>query len=51
MEFWSSFWAVVFTVGIALCAVLAVVVTVGGARDVRALLRNLARDEEERHRE
>jgi L-asparagine transporter-like permease len=46
MEFWSSFWAVTLVVALALFAILAVVVTVRGAQDVKALVRSLAANDE-----
>lgn len=39
--FWIVLWKVVLIGGIALFAVLAIVVTIGGARDVAKLLRQL----------
>lgn len=41
LEFWIVLWKAVFIIGIGLFAVLAVGVTVGGARDVRRLLGTL----------
>lgn len=41
IEFWSQLWKLVLIVGIGLFAALAVVVTVGGARDIQRLFRTL----------
>jgi hypothetical protein len=41
MAFWISFWGAVLALGIAAFTVLAVVVTVGGFADVKAMFRNL----------
>ena len=41
IEFWIGLWKVVLIVGIGLFATLAVVVTIGGAIDVRNLFRTL----------
>jgi hypothetical protein len=41
IEFWIGLWKVVLIVGIGLFAMLAVVVTIGGAIDVRKLFRTL----------
>jgi hypothetical protein len=50
MAFWQWLWTLVWFVGLALFAVLAVIITVQGARDLKALLRGLreSRDGEER---
>ncbi len=40
-EFWIVLWKCVLIGGIALFAILAVVVTIGGARDIAKLLRHL----------
>jgi hypothetical protein len=50
LEFWILLWKVVLIVGLGLFATLAVVVTVGGARDVRRLLATL-RDEHRQSQE
>lgn len=47
LPYWIMLWKAVFIIGIGLFSVLAVVVTIGGARDVRKLLRSLR----EEHRE
>jgi hypothetical protein len=47
MAFWQGFWSVVWFAGLGLFAVLAVVITVQGGRDLRVLLREL-REEGER---
>jgi hypothetical protein len=44
MEFWRTLWTVLWFGGLALFAVLSVIITVQGARDLKALLRGL-RDE------
>ena len=41
IEFWIGLWKIVLIAGIGLFAVLAVVVTIGGACDVRKLFRTL----------
>ncbi len=43
MEFWISFWAVLLVVALTIFAALAVVVTIGGFFDVKALLRTIER--------
>jgi hypothetical protein len=47
MELWKILWTVVWFGGLALFAVLSVIITVQGARDLKALLRGL-RDESSR---
>ena len=44
LSFWIALWKGLFIIGVGLFAVLAVVVTIGGARDIRTLLKTL-RDE------
>ncbi len=41
LEFWIMLWKIVFIVGISMFAVLAVVVSIGGARDIVKLLNTL----------
>ncbi len=41
LDFWILLWKIVLVVGVGLFAVLAVVVTIGGARDIAKLLRTL----------
>jgi hypothetical protein len=41
MEFWKTLWTLLWFGGLALFAILSVVITVRGARDLRALLRSL----------
>ena len=41
IEFWSWLWTIMLIVGIGLFATLAVAVTIGGALDIRKLLRTL----------
>ena len=41
MEFWIHFWRIVLVAALAVFAVLAVVVTIGGFRDVLALFRSI----------
>jgi len=43
MEFWSTFWAVVFVICLLLFAVVAVYVSVGALGDIRALFRRMGR--------
>ena len=50
LEFWIVLWKAVLVVGLGLFAALAVVVTVGGARDVHRLLATL-REEHRRSQE
>lgn len=48
IEFWILLWKIVLIGGIGLFTILAVVVTIGGARDIHKLLRQLrsqAKDE------
>ena len=44
LEFWIGLWKVVLVVGVGFFAILAVVVTIGGAMDVVRLLRTLRQD-------
>ena len=48
IEFWILLWKALFVVGVGLFAVLAVVVSIGGAIDVRRLFRTL-REEHAQH--
>lgn len=41
MAFWTTFWTVVLIIGVALFAVLSVVVTIGGGFDIRALFESI----------
>lgn len=41
LDFWITLWKLVLLAGIALFAALAVVVTIGGARDIVKLLHSL----------
>jgi hypothetical protein len=50
MEPWKTLWTLVWFGGLALFAVLSVIITVQGARDLKALLRAL-RDESPRPRD
>lgn len=43
MEFWSTFWAVVFVLCLLLFAVVAVYVSAGALGDIRALFRRMGR--------
>ena len=47
MEFWPTFWSVFLVFGLSVFAVVAVLVTVGGYRDLRRMFAKL---EEERQR-
>jgi len=49
IDFWILFWKSVLIGGIGLFATLAVVVTIGGARDIKKLLRQLRSRSEEEH--
>ena len=44
LEFWIVLWKIVLIAGVALFAALAVVVSIGGARDIKKLFQQL-RDE------
>lgn len=48
LEFWILLWKIVLIGGVALFTALAVVVTIGGALDIRRLFQTL-RDEHARH--
>ena len=48
IELWILLWKSVLIVGVVLFAALAVVVTIGGARDVRDLFRTL-REQHDQH--
>jgi hypothetical protein len=41
MAFWITFWGIVLALGLAAFSVLAVVVTVGGFADVKAMFRSI----------
>jgi hypothetical protein len=45
MDFWETLWTYLWFAGLAIFTVLAVVVTVGGAKDLVSLLRNLSKDD------
>jgi hypothetical protein len=47
MSFWSQFWTWFLLLGLALFAVLAVVVSIGGLVDIRALFKRIR----EQHRQ
>ena len=47
LENWILLWKIVLIGGVTLFAILAVVVTIGGARDVAKLLRQLKSNSEE----
>ena len=42
MSFWIDFWTIFFVVSLAVFAVVAVVVSIGGFFDIRSLFRGLA---------
>jgi len=44
IDAWALVWKIVFFTGVSLFAVLAVLVTFGGARDVAKLIRRLKQD-------
>jgi hypothetical protein len=44
---WELLWKITFIAGISIFALLAVVVTIGGARDIKRLLVDLANDDSE----
>jgi hypothetical protein len=48
MAFWEWLWTVLWFGGLGLFAVLSVVITVQGARDLRVLLRGLRDDRRDR---
>lgn len=43
MSIWMLFWTIVFALSVALFVGVAVVVTIGGAREIHDLLQNRAR--------
>lgn len=44
MNFWETFWPLVFIVCVVAFAGLAIVVTIGGISDIRAMLRSIEHD-------
>jgi len=46
MEFWMGLWKAVFIISVAAFAIMSIWVTIGGALDIRALLK-LLREEHE----
>ena len=48
MQFWQTLWSVVWFGGLALFAMLSVIITVQGAKDLKALLQGLQEDSEAR---
>ncbi|MFH1613906.1 MAG: hypothetical protein ABIG61_02325 [Planctomycetota bacterium] len=48
MVFWIVVWTVLLIIGLAVFAVLAVVVTIGGFFDVRSLFRKIDKQHEEK---
>ncbi len=48
LEFWILLWKALFIVGVGLFAILAIVVSIGGAVDIRRLFRTL-REEHARY--
>ena len=47
IESWTIFWKIVFIIGVGMFAILTVLVTVGGAIDVRKLIRRLKSEAKE----
>ena len=47
IEFWATFWGWVLGASLVIFAVISVVVTIGGFRDIRDLLTQAGSDEEE----
>ena len=45
MEFWKTLWSLLWFGGLGLFALLAVIITIQGAGDLRALLRALRNDQ------
>mgnify|MGYP005749318273 CR=1 FL=1 len=45
MSGWQLFWSIVFFVAVGIFAVLAVVVSIGGARDVKKMLDSLRKND------
>lgn len=41
MEFWISFWKIFFILTLALFAVMSVVITIGGYRDLKLLFKKM----------
>lgn len=48
MDFWINFWTVFFFASLAVFAALAVVVTIGGFFNIRALFKSLTRRHDHR---
>ena len=48
MIFWINFWSIFFFVSLAVFAILAVVVTIGGFLNIRSLLKSLASDHKDK---
>jgi hypothetical protein len=47
MDFWINFWTGFFILSLALFALLAIVVTIGGFFNIRSLFKNLTRRSEQ----
>lgn len=47
MTFWKTLWTLVWFVGLGIFVVLSVIITVQGAKDLKALLRSLRVDNSE----
>ena len=47
IEFWATFWGWVLGASLVIFAVISVVVTIGGFRDIRTLLAKTADDEDD----
>ncbi len=49
MDFWIKFWSFFFFLSLAIFAILAVVVSIGGLFNIRSLFRTLTNEHEEKN--
>ena len=49
MSFWIDFWTIFFMASLALFAIVAVVVSIGGFLDIRSLFKGLADRPDQQH--
>ena len=47
IEGWSIFWKILFVIGVGTFAILSVLVIIGGASDIRNLIRQLKKEAED----
>ena len=47
IEGWTIFWKIVFVIGVGTFAILSIFVIIGGAKDIRTLIRNLKKQGED----